>query len=431
MRSSTIKVVYFDRCMLPEKIARFLVSAVLMLSIIFPTTFSPIKIGLIFIAFLLILAVAFTNRLFMSMSLYFFSMIYVIIGISWSLYGVLVGNPGAIRTLTVMVFYPLLIPFFSSLYRQEHSSSLYKIFLLCAWIIAVVDLVYVASSIVYPGNLLQIFFESLYGDLAVVDDSATYIKFTLPNISSIIFILPFFLSVLFFSESRKEKVYILIVVILLLAVAILSGRRGLLLSMVLGPAIAFLTTLSAARNIVKPKIGRHLWMLLFATLSISIFAYFFVNVVGMEYFFNLVNSIFDFTSNQSNLERAAQFYALMQGIIDAPLFGHGAGAVADYIRSDEMPWAYELFYLSIVFQYGFFGFLLYASGVAFICWHLISSIKKKGRSSFEFYFLSGFIAFILATASNPYLAKFDYMWVLFIPYAIINSKLLSINKLAL
>jgi O-Antigen ligase len=327
------------------------------------------------------------------------------------------------------VLYPLLIPFISSLYRQEHSLSIYRILLACAWIIAVIDLLYVIVTPMYPGNALQRILKFLYEDWAVVDDADTYIKFTLPNVSSVIFLLPFFLSVLFFRESRKGIVNILVVVLLLFSVAMLSGRRALLLTMLLGPAIAFLITLNASRNNVRPKNSRRPWMLLITVLALSFLTYISVKVNGLEYYFDLVSSVFDFTSNQSNLERVYQFDALMRGIVEAPLFGHGAGAVADYLRSDEMPWAYELFFLSIIFQYGIFGFLLYALGVAFICLHLISSVKNKGRSSFEFYFLSGFIAFMAATASNPYLGKFDYMWVLFIPYAIINLKFVSTKKM--
>jgi hypothetical protein len=115
----------------------------------------------------------------------------------------------------------------------------------------------------------------------------------------------------------------------------------------------------------------------------------------------------------------------MRGIVGAPLFGSGAGAAADYVRSFDTPWAYELTYVSFVFQYGFFGFLIYASGIIYLVRQLILLINRNGRSSFEFYFLSGFIGFMLANATNPYLSSFDCMWIIFIPYAIINIKLIS------
>jgi len=62
--------------------------------------------------------------------------------------------------------------------------------------------------------------------------------------------------------------------------------------------------------------------------------------------------------------------------------------------------------------------------VLLLTFHLISQVKKNGRNSFEFFYLTGFMSFMIANATNPYLAKFDYMWVFFIPVAIMNSNLL-------
>lgn len=44
--------------------------------------------------------------------------------------------------------------------------------------------------------------------------------------------------------------------------------------------------------------------------------------------------------------------------------------------------------------------------------------------------LTGVSGLLIANATNPYLAKFDFMWVLFLPLAIINRHLLekSIEK---
>ncbi|APO80680.1 hypothetical protein BL240_03900 [Pseudomonas putida] len=93
-----------------------------------------------------------------------------------------------------------------------------------------------------------------------------------------------------------------------------------------------------------------------------------------------------------------------------------------------MPWAYELFYVSLIFQYGIFGFVIYGLGVVALIVFLAQQVRRKGRDSFEFCFLSGLVSFLLATATNPYLAKFDYMWVLFIPVALMNYHLVKIAQ---
>jgi len=39
--------------------------------------------------------------------------------------------------------------------------------------------------------------------------------------------------------------------------------------------------------------------------------------------------------------------------------------------------------------------------------------------------LAGTSCFLIANATNPYLAKFDYIWVIFLPVALINIWLLD------
>lgn len=153
--------------------------------------------------------------------------------------------------------------------------------------------------------------------------------------------------------------------------------------------------------------------------------WFFAKFYGVEFYISRFMTIFDFTTNESNIERALQYDSLIDGFIQSPLFGAGAGAAAQYNRSIEQPWAYELSYVGFLFQYGVIGFLLYATGVIILTFHLVALVKRKGRNSFEFFYLTGFIAFMIANATNPYLAKFDYMWVLFIPVAIMNQRLLA------
>lgn len=44
--------------------------------------------------------------------------------------------------------------------------------------------------------------------------------------------------------------------------------------------------------------------------------------------------------------------------------------------------------------------------------------------------LVGTACFLIANTTNPYLAKFDYIWVVFLPVALINIWLLDKNKIA-
>lgn len=411
-----------------ETTARCLVMLSLTLSILFPiaSALQPIKAAILLVILCIIALLMLLGRVILSHRLYFIAYFYALIGFAWSLYGVMRGTPGAIRTMPVMVIFPLVLPLFTSLYRQKDSHSLYNLFLVCACLIVASDFVYVLANSSYAGAALTSIFNSLYGDWAVVDTARGYLKFTLPNVASMIFILPFVTSALLFSRSLRGKLFLLPLVLLLLFAGVMSGRRGLLVLTLLGPALAFVFTRKGSRNTTerKGRWSRPLVRSVFVCLIVFGF-YQAASYVGIDYFIGVVRSVFNFTSDQSNLARVYQFHSLMRGISESPLFGSGAGAAADYIRSEGMPWAYELYYLSFIFQYGIIGFLIYAAGMGFLCARLIALIRRKGRSSFEFYFLSGLIAFMLANATNPYLADLDYMWVIFIPYAIVNMEMIS------
>lgn len=412
---------------LVETSARLLVTILISLSILVPTSspFLNFKASMLLVILLMVFMGLLSGQAHLSGRLYLAAFFYATVGLAWSIYGVIRENPGAMPVISVMVVYPLILPLCSSLYRPSDSNALYNLFYVCAWLLAASDLIYILAASSYVGNLLTTFYASQYPGFGV-DDSDAYLKFTMPNITSVIFLLPFFISALFFSKTPRAKVYVAPVVLLLIAVGAMSGRRGLILSTFLGPAIAFMFTRRHSREFQKKTFNwRRGLLTLLVVIAISLCIYLSVSFVGRDYYISQISSIFNFTTNDSNLVRAEQFRSLMRGIVDAPIFGSGAGAAADQIRAYKTPWAYELSYVSFVFQYGVLGFLIYASGILYLIWQLILSIRKKGRSSFEFYFLSGFIGFMLANATNPYLNSFDYMWVIFIPYAIINLELTS------
>jgi hypothetical protein len=131
--------------------------------------------------------------------------------------------------------------------------------------------------------------------------------------------------------------------------------------------------------------------------------------------------------------RAEQFFALLDGWQQNPLFGagHGASAVGS-LRDAEMPWAYELSYVALLFQTGLVGFSIYCSGVIWIFWMGFKIIRSSHWLGFYMLpVLVGTFCFLIANATNPYLAKFDYMWVIFLPVALINSYLLDKDKASL
>lgn len=209
-----------------------------------------------------------------------------------------------------------------------------------------------------------------------------------------------------------------------------AGRRALFLVMFISPPLIELLGLfqpTAERSAGRGSMTK-LW-LAFAAAIVILFA-----GLTLIYDFDLglladrIAIGFDLsvrTVDGGGIERRQQFIALSRGWLDRPFWGAGLGAsVLGSIRSETMPWSYELYYLSLLYQTGIVGMAAYASGVAWIFWRGIKIIREGGQlGRLMIPMLAGCAGFLIATATNPYLDRFDGLWVLFLPLAVINYRL--------
>jgi O-antigen ligase len=136
------------------------------------------------------------------------------------------------------------------------------------------------------------------------------------------------------------------------------------------------------------------------------------------------------TADNSAIERHQQVIALWHGWLERPFLGAGHGfGVLGSIRSETMPWAYELTYLALLFQTGIVGFAAYSAGVLWIICRSIDIIRDGGSlGRIMLPMLVGFCGLLIANATNPYLLKFDGMWMLFLPLAVVNCGLLTQSR---
>ena len=87
---------------------------------------------------------------------------------------------------------------------------------------------------------------------------------------------------------------------------------------------------------------------------------------------------------------------------------------------------YELSYVALLFHTGIVGFAIYAAAVIWIYRMGLRIIRSGDRIGLYMVpALVGTTCFLIANATNPYLEKFDYIWVIFLPVALINYWLLT------
>jgi hypothetical protein len=210
--------------------------------------------------------------------------------------------------------------------------------------------------------------------------------------------------------------------------SVLTGRRGLWVMIFLAPLVTYAAAYWTGRmsktlrpaSIGAAMVGGLLALQLLLVLQ-QAFGLSFA-VVGERF-----ESVFDFRTEQGNLERAAQMEVLLAEWQRSPWLGAGLGAsAAGCVRSIEQPWAYELSYVALLYQTGVCGIAVYSAAVIWLLWAQTRLIRSDSTLAlYALPFLVGQICFLMANAGNPYLAKFDFMWVLFFPLAIVNFWLVN------
>jgi hypothetical protein len=262
-----------------------------------------------------------------------------------------------------------------------------------------------------------------------------FIQFSLNNLASMLFLVPYLMAVVVLSPrgtSRARQILLWSALILGFAAVGLSLRRGIMLSVALGPLfiallVAFLPRPERAH--AAQSLAVLVAILVVLTVIAALVAHFRYGWTP-DNMFTFIKAGFDFqTSHEPGaVARSQQFKSLIDAWTGSPIIGSGVGAAgASYVRDPSQPWAYELSYVALLYQTGVLGLALYASGMGWIFWTAIRMIRSGHPLGLQvFPVLVGTMAFLVGNATNPYLAKFDYLWVIFLPVAYINLWLLGI-----
>jgi hypothetical protein len=210
---------------------------------------------------------------------------------------------------------------------------------------------------------------------------------------------------------------------------LVAGRRVLLLIILVTPVL--ILTFRSFRP-AREKLANRYSIMRVGTVLVALMVLMSVGL-GLAYDFspqrvwdNLVISV-DLSAQTADphaMERREQFFALTRGWLEKPLLGAGLGASAlGSIRSETTPWAYEFSYLALLFQTGLLGFLAYTAGVVWTFVRGVRIVREAGQPGLAMLpMLVGLSGLLIANATNPYLLKFDGMWMLFLPLAVINYR---------
>ncbi len=406
--------------------------ALFFLMLFAPTSYQPLKAGLLLAVLGGVLFAAWRDRdLRLAPVVRIWTAIMVTVGLFYILRGLLEGAPGALRTGTVYVIWPTVYTLLAA--GAASPATLRSLVRILVFATGAITL-YALSFILYSAGVLP---PAFYLPLDLGQRIGFYsghVEFNLYSLSTLLFTAPFLVAAALTWNAgrdapvRRSLVWTALVAALL--VVLLSGRRALWLVVGISPLVAL--ALRAFQPGRVRRVSRRTLMLsacgVAGALALVYLYARFAYGVDLAVLAAEFAAGFNFQSlDETTYVRREQFVAMLATWHDHPFLGAGHGAVAPgSIRSIEQPWAYELSYVALLFQTGALGFSLYAAGVAWIYWHGLRIIR--GASAYAIVMLptlTGLTCFLIANATNPYLAKYDYLWVIFLPVAVINCHLLE------
>lgn len=412
----------------------------LFLMLFVPYEFTPIKASLIML--LIIFTASFSiisKRTFLSKKMLLWCGSLICCGLLFVTWGMLNSESNAIKVLPVYVLWPVVYIFI--ICAISSLSSVNNTIRLFLWSTVVICLYSILFILAQAGII------PFYGFLQIVDNagfdlSRDFVSYSMPSITSLLYLIPFLISALLLWDSadnmpiKSRTLYT--VVIFSLTTMIFSSRRIFWIIVALSPGftILFLSLINK-----RQKLGRftiilknskklsYIIFLLIASLAI-LYRKEVAELVSHIANSSIISDALTFR-DEGTVVRDNQMHSLIESWAENPLFGAGHGASSRYcIRSEEFPWMYELSYFALLFQTGIVGFAFYCGIIVWVYYKaIIVSRDDLQKSLYLIPSLVGLSCFLVANATNSYLQAYDHMWTLFIPIAFINYFIINKDPL--
>ena len=355
---------------------------------------------------------------------------YCAVGFIWAFEGAASSPAGAQKQAQIYAFWPLIYTVLAAgLASSKALVGMQRSLVIGAALLGISGVGFILSNF---GLIPEYwFFNAFESQDQVVTFGEGLIEIRVAGLTSIAYLVPFmFASVLVYSREAfgMKKIWLWAALALQLALTLMSGKRALLIIIGIAPVIVLLLR-QFLPTVMKSRSKWHTQKILLGILLIP---------TGLLYYLaayhdfspsripEMIAEGVSFTAGGSAYSRYQQFWALLNGWSEHPFMGAGHGTSVSYIRSDTMPWAYELFYLAILYQTGLVGFCLYAGGIIWIYWMGIRIIRQGGfLAPIALSNLAGMTGVLIANGTNPYLVRFDGLWGIFLSIAVINYWLLE------
>jgi hypothetical protein len=352
-------------------------------------------------------------------------LVWLLITTSVGLYSLVIGISenltNALMHSTVYLVWPIIFVYFIGFaIKPDMIISFIKAIIIGVFLSSFMGLLLVTLSLFgLSSSLLDNFFENQGGRTGLHDG---YIKYHLYNVATLIYGFAFMYVVV--ADSMLEKwvtmrwrLFIYMTTVLVFLAVLISGRRGAWVIVLITPVVhlmisRFVGHKTSFSRMVFPFVA----FVPFFLLAVLLFD------LDISALLVVFQTIMEFEQDVSNIARAEQMDSLLAGWVESPFLGNGLGTSSSILRNEDLPWAYELSYLALIFHTGLLGLVIYVSAISWIFAASARLMIAHNMSKPMFLpLLTGLACFLIANATNPYLSTFDYLWTIFLPLAAVNA----------
>ncbi|EJT6664697.1 hypothetical protein C4D51_13540 [Clostridium perfringens] len=340
----------------------------------------------------------------------FWFVISLIVNLIWILIGIFYGNSldGLNDEFRLNFIWAIIyFVFVLSLSNSKLCLKLFDVMIYINFVIAIYTIM------IYIDSKYNLGLTFLYGldSQARIGLHDGYSQITSHNLGTMLFTTPFIMGIFF---NRTDKIKLIINILISFIAIVVSGRRALLLSIILSIFLIFILNIIEVKlNFRKGKryIFIFLISLIFFLMGIKILDQ--LKIIDINVMVTRINE--SLAIDNSNI-RIIQIKALLEGYLNYPFFGSGfAKGVSSVVRSEESPWLYEVTYFSKLYNMGLIGFIFFIFILIFNFFIGIQVVKKfKANAYYMKGLLAGYLSFLIMCFTNPYLSSFDFMWILYI-----------------
>lgn len=345
------------------------------------------------------------------------------VGLLGFLVGTLNDNPGVVPTATVFIIEPVVIGAAFVLLLQTSSGLARVTLVLDLSIIAIVAVAIALYATWHFGTQMPAWLiDPAYSTVDVADGTP---RTNFQGFNAFVFLASYGVARLFWRIGGWEPGWWRFAVALLTVVGIvLSGRRILFVAVPLVLWLVWmLTRLKRPRGDGAARQGVRVLVVGLVLVLASGLA---IWLTPLNHF---VTELFTVQSAEGPVDpRLGQQAELLRAWWESPIWGQGAGyVIPGYERSEAFPWIFELSHHVLLMNFGVLGILVLGAWTLWVTLRLARQLSEHLASA---PILAGFLATILATATNPYLSKLEGLWMVMIPFGVacMGSRKVGIRK---